>query len=119
MKIIELTGTTDASGDLTVSASKAYQGYLEKVLVVYVDGATGADLTLTEEGPISESILSITDVGTSSVALYPRLLAQKSDGTNHTVIGKRTLITGKPKLVVAQGGDTKVFRLLLYLSDIS
>ena len=49
MKIVELTGTCDASGDLTLTAESSTIGYIEKIVMDYIDGDTGADLIVTNE----------------------------------------------------------------------
>lgn len=118
MKIIELTGTTDASGDLTITSTENVVGNIEKVIMDYDDGDTGADLTLTNESVTSEAVLSITDAGTSDLVWYPRNLGSKvADGTSGSVPANKIFVTGKFKIVIAQGGNAKNFRFMIYVSD--
>lgn len=118
MEIIELTGTTDASGDLTITDTDIATGYVEKVVMDYDDGDTGADLTLTCEDAISEAILTAADLGTADAVFYPRTPASKvADGTAFTNWADKIFVTGKFKAVIAQGGNAKNFRFLVYVSD--
>lgn len=118
MQIVELTGTTDALGAAEVESIRASNGYVEKVIIDYDDTATGADLTLTQEGTISESILAITDVGTSDLVKYPR--AKPVDGVNSEITNTQTpfYVSGTIKAVIADGGNAKNFRILVYIREI-
>jgi hypothetical protein len=117
MYIVEITGYTDDSGDASEETTQRYNGYVEKVVVDYDDTAIGADFTLTQEGSISESILAITDVGTSDLVKYPR--AKPVDNVNSEITNTATkfYVSGTLKLVVAQGGSRKNFRVLVYISQ--
>ena len=119
MKIIELAGTCDGAGDLTVTGSKAIVGYVEKIVMIYDDGATGSDLTFTSEGAdVSQSLLVVTNAGIADLTWYPRTLANKStDASAFTDWADKMFIVGKPQIVVAQGGVSKNFRFLVYVSD--
>jgi len=118
MKIIELAGTCDASGDLILTADTAYQGHLEKIEMVYDDGATGSDLTFTEDGSVSQAILTVTDAGVADLTWYPRVIPNKvADASAFTDVGEKICVTRKLKCVVAQGGNAKNFRFLAYVSD--
>lgn len=119
MKIVELIGTTDALGDVTITADNKSIGYVEKIVMDYDDGATGADLTFTnEDGTVTTSVLTITNAGTSDVTWLPRSLANKStDGSAFTDVAEKIFVTGQMKVVVAQGGNAKNFRFIVTLTD--
>lgn len=118
MKIIELDGTTDASGDLIVTDTNNIVGYVEKVVMDYDDAATGADLTLTENGVVSQPIITVTNAGTADLTWYPRATTVNVSNTAFTEDqAARIFVTAPLKLVVAQGGSAKNVRLLAYLSD--
>ena len=117
MKIIELAGKTDALGDLVITSTKKIVGHLEKIEMVYDDGDTGADVTFTSEGPISQPLTVITNAGVASLTWYPRTLANKADGTAFTDVAEKIFIVGQPKVVIASGGNSKNFRFLVYVSD--
>ena len=46
MKIIELTGTCDGTGDLTLTATSGEIGYIEKIVMDYIDGKTSIQIAL-------------------------------------------------------------------------
>jgi len=118
MKIVELAGTCDGSGDLTVTGSKKVVGFIEKIVMVYDDGATGADSVFTVEGLTSQAILTQANLGVADATYYPRTLANKiADGTAFTDWADKMFAVGKPKVVISNGGVSKNFRFLVYLSD--
>ena len=123
MKKIEITGTTDDSGDLEVDTTDGVyaeiNGYIEKVVMVYDDGATGADLTLTCEDEISETILVQANLGVADRIWYPRTSTNKvADGVEDTsVYTNKIMVFGDLKLVIANGGDTKNFKFEVYIDD--
>lgn len=118
MKIIELTGTTDALGDLTMTAGSSEVGYVEKVVMDYDDGDTGADIVVTnEDGTTATAILTATNIGTADATWMPRVGHKVADGTAFTDSGDKVFVTGKMKIVVAQGGNAKNFRFLVTLTD--
>lgn len=118
MKIIELTGAVAADGTGTLTNTQKVHGYIEKIQMDYIDGATGADLTFSIEGITSQTILTITNAGTSDIAWYPRSAGTNATGTAYTnwatkyFMGKESL-----KVVIAEGGVSKSFRFLVYVSD--
>ena len=122
MQILELTGTTDASGDLTMtSAALKHPGYIEKVVHVHDDGSTTADLTLTFVHDVSEAVLTATDISQADHVYYPRTPANKvADAAAFTNWAERVYVHQGCTFsgVVAQGGDTKNFKFLIYVSDV-
>lgn len=120
VKVIELTGTTTAGGALTVTSTQVVTGYIEKVLMDYVDGDTGADITLTiEGGGVSQDVLTITNAGTSDLKIYPRkAIVDTANAAFAVPFGNKLFMAGETlKMVVAQGGATKVIRVLVYIAD--
>lgn len=119
MKIIELSGTSDGSGDLTVTSSTKVTGYIERVVMDYDDGDTGADLTFTSENAVSQAILTITNAGVADKNWYPRTPTHEvADGSVFTyAVSKVYLANEALKVVVAQGGASKDFKFLIYVSD--
>ena len=119
MRIIELSGTCDASGDLTITDTTNVVGFVEKVVMDYDDGATLSDLTLTSEAVVSETILVVADIGVADKVWYPRVSAV--DGADGAVFtneqAAKSFVTGSFKVVIAQGGVSKNFKFLVYLSD--
>jgi hypothetical protein len=120
MKIVELTGTTSAGGDLTVTSAEAHLGFLVKVVNDWVDLAATADLTLTEEAEMSQTLLVKVNAAQADATWYPRITA--SNPADGAVSGftnqERAMITGKLKLVVAQGGNAATARVLVYLDEV-
>jgi len=118
MRSVELSGTTDAAGALTVTSGETVFGFVEKIEMVYDDGATGADLVFTSEGPVSTPLLTVTNAGVADLVWYPRTLANKiADASAFTDVFGKILVAGKFKVVVAQGGNAKNFRLIIYTSE--
>lgn len=119
MKIVELSGTTDASGDLTLQATENVVGYVEKIVYDYDDGDTGADSVWTnEDGTASTAIMTLANLGTADATYMPRALGNKvSDGSAFTDAGFRIFVTGKMKVVISNGGNAKNFRFLITITD--
>ena len=61
MRIVELSGDCSAGGVASIEASERVNGFIEKIVMDYIDGDTGSDLTFTAEGEISEPVLTITN----------------------------------------------------------
>ena len=120
MKIIELAGTTAADGSLTLTGDKKVTGYLERIDYDYIDAATGSDLVITTTGQaVSVPVTTVTDAGTSDVSWYPRTLANKvADASAFTDVAEKIFLANESiKCVVAQGGNAKQVRLLIYVSN--
>ena len=119
MNIIQLTGTCSAGGELTITGTNNVVGYVEKVVMDYDDGVTGSDLTLTSEAVVSETILAVTNLGVADKTWYPRVNAV--DGADAAAFtneqAAKNFVTGSFKAVIAQGGVSKNFKFLVYLSD--
>lgn len=121
MKIIQISGTTDALGALTVTSSETAIGYVEKIIMDYVDGDTGADLTFSlEEGGFSQQVLVITNAGTSDLIWMPRSPCNSSvDGSAFTNWADKFFVAGGNfKLVVAQGGNAKQFSFRIVVNEV-
>ena len=119
MKIIELAGTCSGLGALTVTSTRNIVGYIEKIEMVYADGATGSDVTITEEGTVTQTLLVVANAGVADLTWYPRILSNLNTDASElaSVEGNKPFITGTLKVVIAQGGANKAFRFLVYLSD--
>lgn len=122
MKIVQLSGTTDALGALTMTASEAVTGFIEKIIMDYDDGDTGADVVFTAvEGPLSTPVMTKADLGTADAAFFPRTPGNKvADGAAFTNWADKIFVAGgKMKAVIASGGNAKNFKFLVVLSDES
>ena len=120
MKIIELAGLGSAGGALTVLSTKNVVGYIEKIVMDYDDGDTGADAVFTvEEAGVSIPVLTQANLGVADNVFYPRTLANKiADGTAFTDIAEKIFVAGGAmKVVISAGGTSKNFRFLIYISD--
>lgn len=117
MKTVELNGTCSAGGALTVEATEDVIGYLEKIEYDYIDGDTGADFTITSTEAIAVPILTVTNAGVADVVYYPRAPVVNASNAAVTNSFSKHFIVGKPKIVVAQGGNAKQFKWVFYLSD--
>jgi len=119
MNIIKLSGTTISLGTMVLTSDTEYNGYLEKIVMEYDDAATGADITITAEGLVSEPLLTVTNAGVADLTWYPRTLANKiADASAFTDVAEKIFITASTfKCSVAQGGDEKNVVLYVVLSD--
>ena len=118
MKIIELTGTTDGAEALTITSSRRVNGFIEKIVNVFDDGAATADVVVTCEDLVSEPILTVTNMAAADITYYPRTPGSKvADATAFTNWADKIFVTGAFKIVIAQGGATKNFKFAIYVSD--
>ena len=107
--------TCDTAGAATTQLNDTYLGLLYAVQLVDGTFDDGVDLTLTaEQGDLSIPLLTIANFNTDQM-VYPRVLeALNTDGTalaTHTM----PVVVGKPKAVIAQGGESKVGSVILYI----
>lgn len=117
MKVIKLSGTTNGSGALTVSHTSYEFGYLYAIQLVDGGAADGVDITLTaEHGELSIPLYIKADFNTDQM-VYPRAAtAAIADGSALTDYAM-PLVAGVPKMVIAQGGDTKLCGCYLYIVE--
>jgi len=102
MKIIELTGTADTSGALTLTADSMEIGHIEKIVMDYQTGDAIADLVITEEGIVSQPVLTVTNLGVVDLTWMPRALCNKvADASAFTDVIEKIFVTGKMKAVVS------------------
>ncbi len=115
-----MTGTCDASGDLTITDTKQMRGkFIEQIVMDYDDGDTGADMVVTcEDGTVSQAILTQANLGVADRTWYPRTLGHKvADGSAFTDPATKIFCVGAFKIVISAGGISKNFRFLIYCSD--
>ena len=112
MRVIQkdkLYGTTDGSGDLTVTSDNEMLGGVYAVEWIDGDFADGVDLTLSytssDEG-VSRNILVVADANADKI-YYPRVLEHLDTDGSALTTHALPLVNGKLKMVVANGGDTK------------
>lgn len=100
MKIIELTGIADSSGDLTLTAPSADPGIIEKIIFDWTNGDAIADLVVTEEAAVSQPVLTVTNLGAADLTWYPRSLCNKvADASAFTDVIGKLFVTGKMQAV--------------------
>ena len=105
---IRLHGTTDGSGDATITSSVKVTGLLHAVEWTDGDLATGVDFVLSQvrdNDAVDITLLSISDANADAI-YYPRYATCKNDGSALTEYD-RAFINGKLKLVIDDGGDSK------------
>jgi len=106
---IRLHGTTDGSGDATITSSVKVTGLLHSVEWTDGDLATGVDFVLSQvrdNDAVDITLLSISDANTDAI-YYPRYPLVKNDGTAIADQYDRAFINGKLRLVIDDGGDSK------------
>lgn len=118
---MRLNATTNGTGDATVNGERPVAGRLYAVQAVKGTLADTADLTISTQGhAASKTLLTLTDL-TADALKYPRDLVHDAAGTalTGTSGGDRELplCVGIPRVVVAQGGDTKTGAVILFWYD--
>lgn len=120
MKLDELRlyGETDASGDLTVNATRPVLGQLYAVRWIDGDLSDGVDAVIsTQNHDAAATLLTLTDAN-SDALYYPRDLVHNAAGgaLTGTSGGDRALplFVGLPRLVVSSGGATKSGGCILF-----
>ena len=110
--IVTLEGTCDGAGDLTLTANKNTWGYVEKIVMDYDNGDTGADIVVTnEDGAASTAIMTKANLGVADATFHPRSLGNKvADGSAFTDVAVPIFVTGKMKMVISAGGISKNFK---------
>jgi len=113
--IVELSGTCDASGDLTLTATENTFGNVEKIVMDYDNGDTGADMVVTNvDGAGSTAIMTKANLGTADATWIPRSLGNKvADGSAFTDVAIPIFVTGAMKIVISNGGNAKDFKFLV------
>lgn len=118
MRRILMNITTDTGGGATVTATESAVGLLFAVQLVDGSFDDGVDLTLTcEKEDLSIPLLTYANFNTDQM-VYPRVLKNlNTDGT--TIAGQYEfpLVFGYPKAVIAQGGDAKTGKVVLYILE--
>lgn len=119
--------TTDGSGDATVgqstsSAQSPVFGLLRGIAYLPGTTDTGATVTVTCVGNVTQTLLVKSSAGTSNVMFYPRIVMNgNTDGAalTGTAGGDRTQIVaeGAIKVVIASGGAAKAGSLIVYIDD--
>ena len=118
---MRLNATTSVAGAATVNGERPVAGRLYAIQVVIGTLAATADLTISTQGhAAAKTLLTLTDVGADGL-YYPRDLVHSEAGAalTGTSGGDRalSLCVGIPRLVVAQGGDTKTGAVVLFWYD--
>ena len=116
-----VTLTTDGSGDVTAYTPTTRGTVLA---IRYVPNASTpldstADITITDNGTGLQA-LAVTDIGASARDFWPRAFTMNTTGTAATYDGTRNVLDLVPvanaiKVVVAQGGATKIGTLYIYV----
>lgn len=121
MAVHAVTVTSDGSGDATVYSPPTF-GMVVAVRYVPHDSTpldTNADVTITD-GASGLQILALTNIGLSARDFWPRAWTVNTTGTAATFDGTRPVldlvpVAGAIKVVVAQGGASKVGTLYFYV----
>lgn len=116
MRDIRLDITTDGSGNATVTGS-GFSGLLYAAQLVDGTLDDGVDITITcEEGNLSIPLLTKANFNSDQMA-YPRVLQSlNTDGTD-LATHALPVVFGRPKAVIAQGGNAKTGAVILYVIE--
>lgn len=119
---IKLTGTTDSSGDVTITHTLSTSGVL--LAVEWIDGdlVDGVDAVLSftsASSGVSRTLLTLTNAN-ADAWYFPHEAAHDNagagvtfDGTNEIYV--QPVVHGVLKLVISSGGDTKTGGAVVYL----
>jgi len=118
---IKLYGTTDSSGNLTVTAGFPVEGLLHAVEWIDGDFADGVDAVLSidrDDDAADVTLLTLSDANDDAI-YYPLYQACNNLGAALETTGGEEVfipafINGKLKLVVSNGGDTKSGGCIVY-----
>ena len=115
-----LSGTTDASGDKTVTDTLLVTGVLAGIACSVSALASTADTTITVTGgPGTDDValLTLTNVNTDDYKV-PSPSVVDTAGAAITDSNARFAFSGKFKVVVASGGNAKAFDFTFYFDDL-
>ena len=119
LRRVKVAITTNASGDGTGTApALVVMGHLYAIHWLIGTCAAGVDVTISTAGADgAKTLLTLTDAN-SSALYYPRDAKHSETGAalTATLGGDRELplTTGRPTVVIAQGGDTKTGYVIFY-----
>lgn len=117
MKQITLKGTTDASGDLTVTDPNHIIGLLYAVQLIDGSFDDGVDITITSEhGDLAMPNLVMANFNSDQMQ-YPRVLETLNTSGAALSTHCMPIVNGKPKMVIAQGGNAKTGGCVLYIIE--
>lgn len=108
--------TTDAAGNATAYTTGSVNGLL---IAAYIDKGTLAatvDITITEEDTAA-AILTLTNVS-ASARYMPRVPSHDAVGVATGALDAAP-VTGRVKVVVAQGGNVATGTLYLYIDGVA
>jgi hypothetical protein len=117
LESIDLRGTTDASGDATITAPRPVLGFLYAVRWIDGDLADGVDATITvtaatADGGAATTLLTLTDAN-DDAWYYVRELEDDNAGAALTTY-TYPFINGTVQNVIASGGATKTGGAIVY-----
>ena len=112
--------TTSAGGAADVSGEQVSGGALLEC-VEYLPGTTdtGATVTVTDEYSGASFTLWVqATAGTSNIREYPRQLENLNTDGSALATHTRMVVMGKPRVVIASGGNTKAGAVVLHLRQV-
>ncbi len=116
----DLTGTTNASGAVTVEVGT--EKYPQLLMAVeWIDGdlidGVGAVLSYTDNASgVDHTLLTLT-AANDDAWYYPSVLEQNETGSDRTTTTK-DIVQGTRKLVISSGGDTKTGGAWVYTVEV-
>lgn len=116
---IELYGTTDSSGDLTVTYGHHVLGKL--LAIQWIDGSfvDGVDAVFSfeQDGPGADRTVDTLTDANNDAWLHPVVGVDDNAATPVANQYTQYIIDGYPKMVVSSGGDTKTGGMILYIES--
>lgn len=119
LRKVKLYGTTDSSGDLTVTSTHPVLGILYAIQWIdgsFVDGVD-AVFSFTQDGAGADKTIETLTDANDDTWYYP--LVQSSDVSGGAVASeyRQEIVDGYLKMVVSSGGDTKTGGAILYFQE--
>lgn len=126
LKVIDLTGTTDGSGDAVITASTPVYGRL--IAVEWVDGDLANNntgvvaCTGSPSGVVTTLHTQDAGEGDNDIWYYPRVQVHDLSAVGLTYDGTRTVneppvVNGYLKLTIAAGGAAKTGGAYCYVQE--
>ena len=120
---LSLSGTLDASGELSVYSSKIIRGLIK---AVYVDRPAGnVEVKVETDELVKQEIIDLSTANTD-VVIYPRVPVQtnagadinnSNDGTAVTKLFDDYVVFGRLRLVCEGGTATQVVKVVLVYEE--
>ena len=126
MRVVDLRGTTDGSGDAVVTSGRSYNGFLTAVEWVDGDLADGNTAVLTVTGSpsgVAQTLhTQVAGEGNADAWYYPRVQVHDLSAVALTINSTQPypgypVVNGRLTLTIASGGASKTGGAIVYVQE--